>query len=99
MAPNSTVSHDTGSSKTITLSVEEVIVTDLATKKSYFDEYKEIESSDENENVTIGNILLTILGHQPMYDNRTMRFKTSFIINGVTQLRHPLMGSRANSKH
>ena len=37
-----------GSSKTITLSVEEVMVTDLTTKKSYFDEYKEIESSSEN---------------------------------------------------
>ena len=37
-----------GSSKTITLSVEEVMVTDLTTKKSYFDEYEEIESSDEN---------------------------------------------------
>ena len=37
-----------GSSKTITVSVEEVMVTDLTTKKSYFDEYEEIESSDEN---------------------------------------------------
>ena len=37
-----------GSSKTITLSVEEVMVTDLTTKKSYFDEYEEIESSNEN---------------------------------------------------
>ena len=37
-----------GSSKTITLSVEEVMITDLAAKKSYFDEYEEIESSDEN---------------------------------------------------
>ena len=38
----------TGSSKTIPLSVEEVMVTDLTTKKSYFDEYEEIESSDES---------------------------------------------------
>ena len=37
-----------GLSKTITLSVEEVMVTDLTTKNSYFDEYEEIESSDEN---------------------------------------------------
>ena len=37
-----------GSSKTITLSVEEIMVTDLEGKKSYFDEYEEIESSDEN---------------------------------------------------
>ena len=37
-----------GSSKTITLSVEEVMVTVLTTKKSYFYEYEEIESSDEN---------------------------------------------------
>ena len=37
----------TGSSKTITLSIEEIMVTDLITKKSYFDEYEEIESSDE----------------------------------------------------
>ena len=37
-----------GSSKTIMLSIEEIMVTDLATKKSYFDEYEEIESSDEN---------------------------------------------------
>ena len=37
-----------GSSKTITLSVEEVMVTDLTTKNSYFDEYEEIESSNEN---------------------------------------------------
>ena len=36
------------SSKTITLSVEEVMVTDLAAKKSYFDEYEKIEGSDEN---------------------------------------------------
>ena len=52
----------TGSSKTITLSVEEVMATDLTTKNSYFDEYEEIESSDENLNVTIVNILLTIIG-------------------------------------
>ena len=37
-----------GSSKTITLSIEEIMVTDLTTKKSCFDEYEEIESSDEN---------------------------------------------------
>ena len=37
-----------GSSKTITLSVEEIMVTDLASRKSYFEEYEEIESSDEN---------------------------------------------------
>ena len=37
-----------GSSKTITLSVEEVMVTDLTTKRSYFDEYEEIQSTDEN---------------------------------------------------
>ena len=37
-----------GSSKAITLSVEEVMVTDLTNKKSYFDEYEKIESSDEN---------------------------------------------------
>ena len=37
-----------GSNKTITLSVEEVMFTNLTTKKSYFDEYEEIESSDEN---------------------------------------------------
>ena len=34
--------------KTISLSVEEVMVTALASKKSYFEEYEEIESSDEN---------------------------------------------------
>ena len=37
-----------GSNKTITLSVEEVMVTDLTAKKSYFDEYEGIESRDEN---------------------------------------------------
>ena len=37
-----------GSSKTITLSVVEVMVTDLTTQTLYFDEYEEIESSDEN---------------------------------------------------
>ena len=51
-----------GSSKMVTLSVEEIMVTDLTTKKSYFDEYEEIESSNQNLNVTYGNILLTILG-------------------------------------
>ena len=37
-----------GSSKTIRLSIEEIMVNDRTTKKSYFDEYEEIESSDEN---------------------------------------------------
>ena len=37
-----------GSSKMIMLSVEEIMVTNLTTKKSYFDVYEEIESSDEN---------------------------------------------------
>ena len=32
----------------MTFSVEEILVTDLTTKKSYFDEYEEIESSDGN---------------------------------------------------
>ena len=36
----------TGSSKTITLSVEEVMVTDLTTKKSSFDEYEEMVNDD-----------------------------------------------------
>ena len=34
-----------GSRKTITFSVEEVMATDLTTKKPYLGEYKEIESS------------------------------------------------------
>ena len=34
-----------GSSKTIRLSIEEIMVNDLTTKKSYFDEYEEIEST------------------------------------------------------
>ena len=41
-----------GSSKTITLSVEDVMVTDLTTKNSYFDEYEEMvsdESSSEED--------------------------------------------------
>ena len=40
-----------GSSKTITLSVEEIMVTDMAAKKSYFDEYEETgdESSSEED--------------------------------------------------
>ena len=37
-----------GSRKTITLSVEEIIATELTIKKSYIDEYEEIESSDES---------------------------------------------------
>ena len=41
-----------GSSKTITLSVEEIMVTELNTKRSYFDEYEEMvsdESSSEED--------------------------------------------------
>ena len=37
-----------GSSKTITLSVEEIMVTDMATKKSYFDECEEIKSNESS---------------------------------------------------
>ena len=37
-----------GSSKTIMLSIEEIMVTHLTNKNSYFDEFEEIESSDEN---------------------------------------------------
>ena len=37
-----------GSNKTITLSVEEIWATELTIKKLYFDEYEEIESSDES---------------------------------------------------
>ena len=37
-----------GSSKMITLSVEEIMATELTIKKLYFDEYEEIESSDES---------------------------------------------------
>ena len=37
-----------GSSKTTSLFVEEVMVTDLTAKKTYFDEFNEIENSDEN---------------------------------------------------
>ena len=33
-----------GSSKTITLSVEEIMVTDMDAKKSYFNEYEEMNS-------------------------------------------------------
>ena len=56
-----------GSSETITLSVEEIMATKLATKESYFDEYEEMvsdESSSEeaDENVTIGDILTSLLG-------------------------------------
>ena len=32
----------------ITLSVEEIMATELTIKQSYFDEYEEIESSDES---------------------------------------------------
>ena len=35
-----------GSSKTITLSVEEIMATELNTKQSYFDEYEEINSNE-----------------------------------------------------
>ena len=41
-----------GSSKTITLSVEEIMATELTLRKSYFDEYEEIvsyESSSEED--------------------------------------------------
>ena len=41
-----------GSSKTITLSVEEIMATKLTLKESYFDEYEEMvsdESSSEEE--------------------------------------------------
>ena len=41
-----------GSSKTITLSVEEIMATELDTKRSYFDEYEEMvsdESSSEKD--------------------------------------------------
>ena len=37
-----------GSSKTITLSVEEIMATDLAAKKSYFDEYEEMNSNESS---------------------------------------------------
>ena len=37
-----------GTSKMITFSVEEIMVIGLSAKKSYFDKYEEIESSDEN---------------------------------------------------
>ena len=35
-----------GTSKTITLSVEEIMVTELNTKRSYFDEYEEMVSDE-----------------------------------------------------
>ena len=35
-----------GISKTITLSVEEIMVTELNTKRSYFDEYEEMVSDE-----------------------------------------------------
>ena len=38
-----------GSSKTITLSVEETMVTNLASKKSYFDKYEEMVSESEED--------------------------------------------------
>ena len=37
-----------GPSKTITLSVEEIMVTELNTKRSYFDEYEEIVSDESS---------------------------------------------------
>ena len=37
-----------GTSKTITLSVEEIIVTELNTKRSYLDEYEEMVSDDSS---------------------------------------------------
>ena len=47
-----------GTSKTITLSVEEIMATELNTQRSYFDEMVSDESSsEENLNVTISGIL------------------------------------------
>ena len=37
-----------GTSKTITLSVEEIMVTELNTKRSYFDEYEEMVSDESS---------------------------------------------------
>ena len=37
-----------GLSKTITISVEEILATEIEHRSSYFDEYEEIESSDED---------------------------------------------------
>ena len=37
-----------GSSKTITLLVEEIMVTELNTKRSYFDEYEEMVSNESS---------------------------------------------------
>ena len=38
-----------GTSKTITFSVEEIIATELNTKRSYFDEYEEMASDESSE--------------------------------------------------
>ena len=50
-----------GRSKTITLSVEEIMATELNTERSYFDEYEEMNSnessSEEDQNVTNSDIL------------------------------------------
>ena len=48
----------------ITLSVQEIMVTDMDARKSYFDEYEEVasdESSSEFSNVTISNISILAL--------------------------------------
>ena len=37
-----------GSSKMIMISIEEIMVTDLTTKKSYFDEYEEMVSNESS---------------------------------------------------
>ena len=37
-----------GTSKTITLSVEEIMVTDMYAKKSYFNEYEEVNSNESS---------------------------------------------------
>ena len=38
-----------GTSKTITLSEEEIMVTELNTKRSYFDEYEEMLSNESSQ--------------------------------------------------
>ena len=63
-----------GSSKTITLSVEEVMVTNLTTKIHTFMNMRKLRVAMRIKYVTYENILLTIIGHQLMYDNRIMRF-------------------------
>ena len=61
-----------GTSQTITHSVEVIMVTDLAVKKSYL---MNLRAAMKIKMLPcIGNILLMILGHQSMYDNRIMRF-------------------------